>query len=103
MKENQRIQRFRPEVICVFVEVFCVFYRKYKMYFSLQGYILMSYNLMGIYSIILISPTKPCRGNLLILKTFTLIAIPVRLLWVSLCRFTKHCICIGTPWKESDC
>ena len=32
---------------------------------------------------------KTVSGNLLILKTFTLIAIPVRLLGVSLCRFTK--------------
>ena len=69
---------------------------KYEMYFSLYGYILKSYNLKGIYSIILkfveMIANETVSGYLLILKTFTLTAIPVRLLWVSLCRFTKHCI-----------
>ena len=83
--------------MCFCGSILCVFYRKY---FSLQGYILNSYNSKGIYSIILkfvemiatYVMNKSVSGNLPILKTFTLIAIPVRLLWVSLCRFTKHCI-----------
>ena len=45
---------------------------------------------------------KTVSGNLLILKTFTLTAIPVRLLWVSLCQFTKHCIIFhwNRIWKN---
>ena len=58
--------------------------------------ILKSYNSKGIYSIILkfvemiatCITNKIVSGNFLILKNFTLIAIPVHLLWVSLCRFT---------------
>ena len=70
-----------------------------------------SYNLKGIYSIILkfvemiatYITNKTVSGNLLILKTFTLTVIPVRLLWVSLWRFTKHCIkriVSGLPGKN---
>ena len=66
------------------------------MYFSLWGYTLKSYNLDGIYSIILkfvemiatYLHHKTLFGKLLIVKTITLTAILVRLLLFFLCRFT---------------
>ena len=43
----------------------CAFYRKYEIHFSLEGYILKSYNLKGIFSIILkfveMIATKQCQ------------------------------------------
>ena len=81
--------------MCFCGSILSVFF--YRKYFALQGYILKSYNSKGIDSIILkfveMTTTyimnKTALGNLLIVKTFTLIAIPVRLLWVSLSRFTN--------------
>ena len=49
--------------MCFCGTILCAFYRKYEIYFSLYGYFLKSFNLKGIYSIILkfveiISPTN---------------------------------------------